>query len=148
MSTVDAQADEKTDRETENRLARLDITADIITAYVGANTVAAENLPALITSVFETIDELASGAASLLTTQEPAVAIEQSLTDDAIICLEDGLPFKSLKRHLRTKYDLTPEAYREKWGLPVDYPMVAPNYAKQRSALARESGLGRRKNRA
>ena len=141
MSSVDEEA-----RENAERLARLGITADIITAYVAANTVAAEALPALITSVFETIDELASGAASLLTTQEPAVPIEQSLTDDAIICLEDGLPFKSLKRHLRTKYDLTPEAYREKWGLPVDYPMVAPNYAKQRSALARESGLGRRKS--
>lgn len=131
------------DREDE-RGERLALTRDIIAAYVGGNNVAPDALPELITSVYNTLEQLEQGEASKLTTQEPAVPIEQSVTADAIICLEDGLPFKSLKRHLRTKYDLTPAAYCEKWGLPADYPMVAPNYAKQRSELARQSGLGRR----
>jgi len=95
-------------------------------------------------SVFETLAALSEAKAEPENRQEPAVPIETSVSEDVIICLEDGLPFKSLKRHLRTKYDLTPDAYREKWGLPADYPMVAPSYAKQRSKLARESGLGRR----
>jgi len=132
------------DGSTERR-AQLKLTRDIIAAYVSSNAIAPEALPSLITDVFETLQQLASGSDSQVTTQEPAVPIAESVTDDAIICLEDGLPFKSLKRHLRTKYELTPAAYREKWGLPVDYPMVAPNYAKQRSELARQSGLGRRK---
>lgn len=123
---------------------RLALTRDIVAAYVSGNEVASEALPDLITTIYKTLEQLEHGEPSKLTTQEPAVPIEESITDDAIICLEDGLPFKSLKRHLRTKYDLTPAAYCEKWGLPADYPMVAPNYAKQRSELARQSGLGRR----
>lgn len=126
------------------RRRQLKLTRDIVAAYVSNNVVAPEALPSVITSVFETLESLAAGEADGLTSQIPAVPIEESVTDDAIICLEDGLPFKSLKRHLRTKYDLTPAAYCEKWGLPADYPMVAPNYAKQRSELARKSGLGRR----
>lgn len=133
------------DDGTDDRGERLALTRDIVAAYVSANVVEAEALPALMTSVYETLERLERGPESGVTPQEPAVPIEASVTDDAIICLEDGLPFKSLKRHLRTKYDLTPSAYREKWGLPADYPMVAPNYAKQRSELARQSGLGRRK---
>lgn len=128
----------------EARKQHLDLMSDIVTAYVGFNTLAPEALPALMTSVFETLETLAAGKDEPKNTQAPAVPIDTSVTEDAIYCLEDGLPFKSLKRHLRTKYDLTPEAYREKWGLPLDYPMVAPSYAKQRSILARESGLGRR----
>ena len=127
------------------RRRQLKLTRDIVSAYVSGNVIAPDALPSLITDVFETLDRLASGDDNTVTTQAPAVPIEQSVTEDAIICLEDGLPFKSLKRHLRTKYDLTPSAYREKWGLPIDYPMVAPSYAKQRSKLARQSGLGRRK---
>ncbi len=134
-----------TETSDDTRQARLALTRDIVSAYVAGNVVAPEDLSSLITDVYETLDRLERGAESALTTQEPAVPIDQSVTDDAIICLEDGLPFKSLKRHLRTKYELTPLAYREKWGLPADYPMVAPNYAKQRSKLARASGLGRRK---
>ncbi len=134
-----------TGEDSVERRRQLKLTRDIVSAYVAGNVIAPEAMPSLITDVFETLERLAAGDQNKVTTQEPAVPIEQSVTDDAIICLEDGLPFKSLKRHLRTKYELTPAAYKEKWGLPVDYPMVAPNYAKQRSKLARQSGLGRRK---
>lgn len=133
------------DEGIEDRRRQLKLTRDIVTAYLAGNTLAPEALPQLITDVFDTVEKLYDGDDATVTTQTPAVPIENSVTDDAIICLEDGLPFKSLKRHLRTKYELTPAAYREKWGLPSDYPMVAPNYAKQRSELARKSGLGRRK---
>ena len=127
--------------------ALLDQTVTITKAYVRNNDISPNDLPVLMRSVFETLAVLADGEGVMKTKQTPAVPIEESLGEDAIICLEDGLPFKSLKRHLRSKYDLTPEAYRQKWGLPVDYPMVAPNYAKARSKLARESGLGRNANR-
>jgi len=124
---------------------RLERMVSLVSAYVSYNEVAADDLPDLMRAVHTTLEDIETGGASRVTTETPAVPIEQSVTEDAIICLEDGLPFKSLKRHLRSKYDLTPEAYRQKWGLPADYPMVAPSYAKQRSALARESGLGRNK---
>lgn len=124
----------------------LDLTTDIVTAYVSHNAVEADALPGLIASVHDTLLRLASAEPPKEPKPVPAVPIAESLTDDAIICLEDGQPFKSLKRHLRTKYDLTPEAYRKKWDLPADYPMVAPNYAKARSKLARQSGLGRSKS--
>lgn len=123
----------------------LDIAADIVSAYVSHNEVKPENLPALIESVFASVEGLASEEADIETGPrlDPAVPIEDSLTDDHLICLEDGQKFQSLKRHLRVKYNMTPEAYREKWGLPRDYPMVAPNYAKRRSALAKKTGLGK-----
>lgn len=135
------------DSDTGNDHSALCLTlcAEIVTAYVSHNAVAPDALPALMRDVHGTLTDLASGGGDSRTSAVPAVDIAQSITDDAIICLEDGLPFKSLKRHLRTKYDLTPEAYRQKWGLPADYPMVAPNYAKERSKLARQSGLGRNK---
>ena len=132
--------------DTRNRRKNLALTRDIVAAYVSSNSVEPKALGPLITEVFETIEALGQGPEDKVTTREPAVPIDQSVTDDAIICLEDGQSFKSLKRHLRTKYDLTPAAYKEKWGLPADYPMVAPNYAKQRSELARQSGLGRKKS--
>jgi len=124
---------------------RLDMTTQIVTAYISHNTVAAENVPDFIETVYRTISRIEAGELDdeARVTPVPAIPIAQSVTDDAIYCLEDGLPFKSLKRHLRSKYDLTPEAYREKWGLPADYPMVAVNYAKARSELAKKSGLGR-----
>ena len=120
---------------------------DIVSAYVGNNSLAADELPALIQSTYEAL--MAAEDTKRPEPEKapvPAVPIKDSLTDDFIICLEDGKPFKSLKRHLRTKFDMTPESYREKWGLPRDYPMVAPNYAKERSKLAKKMGLGKSDN--
>jgi len=122
----------------------LEMAVDIVTAYVAHNDVKSGDLPKLIEQVYASIEGIAySDEVDTGPRAEPAVPIEDSLTDDHIICLEDGKPFQSLKRHLRVKYNLTPEAYREKWGLPRDYPMVAPNYAKRRSALAKKTGLGK-----
>lgn len=127
----------------ENRADLVEMTAEIVSAYVSANTVAPQDLPGLIRIVHATLREVAGGVPVVLDTdQEPAVAVKKSVTPDYIICLEDGKKFKSLKRHLRTRYAMTPEEYRAKWGLPHDYPMVAPNYAKARSDLAKRMGLG------
>jgi predicted transcriptional regulator len=121
----------------------VEMAAEIVSAYVSANQVQPQDLPGLIRTVYSALNEV-SGAAptSQDLTQEPAVAIKKSVTPDFIICLEDGKKFKSLKRHLRTRYAMTPDEYRSKWGLPHDYPMVAPNYAKERSNLAKRMGLG------
>jgi predicted transcriptional regulator len=124
----------------------IEMTADIVSACVANNPVPVADIPALIQRVHSVLVDLDSRApdedrADL----RPAVPIKKSVTDDFIVCLEDGLKFKSLRRHLRTRYGMTPEQYREKWGLPSDYPMVSPNYARQRSELARKSGLGRTK---
>jgi predicted transcriptional regulator len=119
------------------------LAAEVVAAYLSHNRLALSDLPTLIASVYASLAKLDG-----LATPEPeparvpAVPIRRSITPDYIICLEDGRKFKSLKRHLRTKYDLSPEAYREKWGLAKDYPMVAPDYAKARSALALAFGLG------
>lgn len=122
----------------------LALTTDIVSAYVNGNSLPAESVPGLISEVYAALNAVAHQDEEIpIVPLNPAVPITESLTDDYLICLEDGEKFKSLKRHLRTKYDLTPAAYREKWGLPKDYPMVAPNYAKQRSKLAKKSGLGR-----
>jgi len=123
----------------------LEIAADIVSAYVSNNEVKAEALPGLIESVFASVESIALSEAEVEEgpRPDPAVPIADSLTDDYLICLEDGQQFQSLKRHLRVKYNMTPEAYREKWGLPRDYPMVAPNYAKRRSELAKKTGLGK-----
>lgn len=122
----------------------LGMTTEIVAAYVAHNTVAKDDLPGLIQNVFEAVSDAAADPVVEAPIElNPAVPIDESIQDDAIICLEDGLPFKSLKRHLRSKYNLTPEGYREKWGLPDDYPMVSKNYAKARSELAKKSGLGR-----
>jgi predicted transcriptional regulator len=119
------------------------MTADIVSAYVGNNTVSAAELPALIQSVHRALAGVSGGAEVVeAAPRDPAVPIRRSITPDFIICLEDGRKFKSLKRHLRTKYNMSPEEYRAKWGLPKDYPMVAPNYAKARSDLAKQMGLG------
>ncbi len=130
----------------ENKTEIVELAADIVAAYVGNNAVPANDLPNLINQVYSALAGAVSGAAQAETAKaNPAVPIRRSITPDHIICLEDGKKFKSLKRHLRTHYDLTPEQYREKWGLPADYPMVAPNYAKARSELARKMGLGQRR---
>lgn len=128
----------------------IDLAADIVSAYVSNNSVPAGDLPGLISQVHLALARVGNGAAEAAEAPKPAIAIKNSATPDYIICLEDGKKFKSLKRHLRTQYNLTPEQYREKWGLAPDYPMVAPNYAKARSDLAKEMGLGqqRRKRRA
>ncbi|MBX3505199.1 MAG: MucR family transcriptional regulator [Parvibaculum sp.] len=121
----------------------IDMTAEIVSAYVGHNTIAPEELPALIHKVFAALTGASTnGAANAAPQSEPAVSVRKSITPDYLICLEDGKKFKSLKRHLRTHYNLSPEEYREKWGLPRDYPMVAPNYAQARSRLAKKMGLG------
>jgi predicted transcriptional regulator len=129
----------------------IELAADIVSAYVSNNSVPAGDLPALIGEVHLALSKVANGGAETpAEAPKPAVSIKKSVTPDYIICLEDGKKFKSLKRHLRTQYNMTPEQYREKWGLAPDYPMVAPNYAKARSELAKEMGLGqqRRKRRA
>jgi predicted transcriptional regulator len=120
----------------------IEMTADIVSAYVGANTVATADVPALIHSVYRALAGVGAAAEPPPVEREPAVSIKRSIAPDYLICLEDGRRFKSLKRHLRTKYDLSPDDYRARWGLPKDYPMVAPNYAKARSALAKQMGLG------
>ena len=120
------------------------LTSEIVSAYVGNNTVKSADLPTIIRDVHTSLTSL-SHAKSLAGGQQPAVPINQSITDDYLICLEDGKEFKSLKRHLRSRYQMTPDQYREKWGLPYDYPMVAPAYARQRSELAKQMGLGQGK---
>jgi predicted transcriptional regulator len=119
----------------------LSLTAEIVAAHVSNNTVPLADLPALIQQVFQTLSSIGNGETHQ-PRPEPAVPIKKSVMPDHIICLEDGKKLKMLKRHLKTAYNMTPEKYRERWGLPSDYPMVAPNYAKQRSQLARELGLG------
>lgn len=120
-----------------------EMTSDIVAAYVGANPVPANELPRLIEVVHATLQQLSAPAErSNSEERAPAVPVKKSVTDEFIVCLEDGKKFKSLKRHLRTRYAMTPEEYRQRWGLPHDYPMVAPNYAKARSALAKRMGLG------
>lgn len=127
----------------EDKTATIEMTADIVSAYVGNNSVAAADLPALIQSVHRALSGVASGAdVAEAAPKEPAVPVKRSITPDYLVCLEDGRKFKSLKRHLRTKYNMSPEEYRAKWGLAKDYPMVAPNYAKARSDLAKQMGLG------
>ncbi|GJM03919.1 MAG: MucR family transcriptional regulator [Rhodomicrobium sp.] len=123
----------------------VELTADIVAAYVSNNTIVANDVPSLIGEVFDALSKAANVTpGSTLEDLKPAVPVKKSVTPDFIICLEDGKKFKSLKRHLRTHYDLSPEEYREKWGLPHDYPMVAPNYAAARSRLAKKMGLGQR----
>jgi len=127
----------------------IDLAADIVAAYVSKNTVPASELPALIKDVFGALDHVANQPPEVVEPElKPAVSIRRSVTPDHIICLEDGKKFKSLKRHLRTHYDLSPEDYREKWGLAHDYPMVAPNYARARSDLAKKMGLGQKGRRS
>ena len=127
----------------------VELAADVVAAYVGNNTVAMAEIPSLIAQVHKALVATATGAVEKqVEAQVPAVSIKKSIHPDYIVCLEDGKKFKSLKRHLRTKYDLSPEDYRAKWGLPADYPMVAPNYAAARSELAKSMGLGQQRRKA
>jgi predicted transcriptional regulator len=126
----------------------IDLAADIVSAYVSNNSLPVGELPALIADVHRALNNTQRGMQEPEAEPlKPAVNPKKSVFPDYIVCLEDGKKFKSLKRHLRTHYDLSPEEYREKWGLPPDYPMVAPNYAAARSALAKKMGLGQQRRR-
>lgn len=130
-------------------VALVDLTADIVSAYVSHNVVPTTELTKLIGDVHGALGGLSSRTVEAPQEElKPAVPPKKSITPDYLICLEDGKRFKSLKRHLKTHYDLSPEQYRDKWGLPSDYPMVAPNYAAARSRLAKEMGLGQRRAKA
>jgi len=124
----------------------LSLTSTIVAAHVSNNSVTPGDLPALIRDVYGTLAGVTTPAPveREVDRPTPAVPVKKSITPDYLVCLEDGKKMKMLKRHLKTAYDMTPEEYREKWNLPADYPMVAPNYAKQRSKLAKEMGLGTR----
>lgn len=126
----------------------IELTADIVSAYVSNNTVSAGEIPGLINQVHSALIRVSGGQTEAPAEPlKPAVSVKKSITPEHIVCLEDGKKFKSLKRHLRTQYNMTPEQYREKWGLPADYPMVAPNYAAARSQLAKQMGLGQQRRR-
>lgn len=127
----------------------LEITSEVVSSYVSNNPISPTDLPGFIREVHSTLAAVSgSGIAPAAEPQKPAVSIRKSLGHDYLICLEDGQKFKSLKRHLKSHYDLSPDEYRKKWGLPSDYPMVAPAYAERRSALAKEMGLGQKRKRA
>ena len=132
----------------DNKNALIDMTAEIVSAYVGNNEIKAAELPSLIQHVYVSLADVSQGVTigdnEML---KPAIAVKRSVSSDYIVCLEDGKKFKSLKRHLRAHYDMSPDEYRTKWGLPKDYPMVAPNYALARSALAKQMGLGQKSKR-
>jgi predicted transcriptional regulator len=126
----------------------IQLTAEIVSAYVSNNTVPSSDIPAIINQVHAALTRV-SGRLGEVPAEplKPAISVRKSVTPEYIVCLEDGKKFKSLKRHLRTQYNMTPEQYREKWNLPADYPMVAPNYAAARSQLAKQMGLGQQRRR-
>ena len=126
----------------------IELTADIVSAYVSNNSVSAGDIAGLINQVHSALMRVSAGQVEVPAEPlKPAISVKKSITPEYIVCLEDGKKFKSLKRHLRSQYDMTPAQYREKWGLPADYPMVAPNYAQKRSELAMSIGLGRKGDR-
>jgi predicted transcriptional regulator len=134
--------------ESSPESAFIELTADIVSAYVSHNPVPSAEIPGLIGQVYSALKRVAGGqVAAAAEPLKPAVPIKRSVTAEYIICLEDGLKFKSLKRHLRTRYGISPDQYREKWSLSPDYPMVAPNYAAARSQLAKQMGLGQQRRR-
>src|SRR5436853_7933977 len=126
----------------------IDLTASIVSAYLSNNPTPAAEIPGLISQVHAALVRVSTGRSEApLEPAKPAVSVKKSISPDYLVCLEDGKRFKSLKRHLRTQYNMTPEVYREKWALPPDYPMVAPNYAAARSQLAKQMGLGQQRRR-
>jgi predicted transcriptional regulator len=132
---------------TEQSNDLLALTTEIVAAHVSNNTVALGDLPQLINQVYNSLANIGVVPTPVAARPQPAVSVKKSVQPDYIVCLEDGKKLKMLKRHLKTAYNMSPEAYRERWGLPPDYPMVAPNYARQRSHLAKEIGLGTRARR-
>ena len=139
---IEAMADRTDNAPSSEEL--LSLTSEIVAAHVSNNTVAVGDLPGLIEQVYKTLSSVGGGGEPAADKPTPAVPIKKSVTPDFIVCLEDGKKLKMLKRHLKTAYDLTPEEYRARWGLPWDYPMVAPAYARKRQALAKQIGLGRK----
>jgi predicted transcriptional regulator len=135
-----------TDIDSSNDL--LALTTEIVAAHVSNNTVSLGDLPTLINQVYQSLASIGQSPSVSAERPQPAVSIKRSVHSDYIICLEDGKKLKMLKRHLKTAYNMTPEEYRDRWQLPADYPMVAPNYARQRSRLAKEIGLGTRGRRS
>ena len=126
-----------------NKEEILMLTTEIVSSYVSNNSISPTDIPAVIEQVFQSLSNISSGETSLSADRpQPAVPIKRSITPDFLICLEDGKKLKMLKRHLKTAYNMTPDDYRERWGLPADYPMVAPSYAERRSKLAKDIGLG------
>jgi len=128
--------------DTGDQPSAIHLASNIVAAYVGKNTVKAEDLPTLLHDVYAAVAGLSEEGAGFIANRQPAVPVSKSVTPDYVICLEDGKKLKMLKRYLRTHYNLSPEEYRRKWGLPADYPMTAPNYAKRRSQFAKDIGLG------
>ena len=133
--------------ENTNSSEMLALTTEIVSSHVANNAVAVNDLPQLIQQVYATLAAVGKAPSPAGERPQPVVSIKRSVTPDYIVCLEDGRKLKMLKRHLKTAYNLTPEEYRERWGLPPDYPMVAPNYAKQRSSIAKKIGLGTKRRR-
>src|SRR5438477_6787850 len=133
--------------DTEQSKDLLTLTTEIVAAHVSNNTVSLGDLPQLINQVYSSLANIGTAPAVPAVRPQPAVSVKKSVQPDYIVCLEDGKKLKMLKRHLKTAYNMSPESYRERWGLPADYPMVAPNYAQQRSRLAKEIGLGTRARR-
>lgn len=137
---------EESSRALESGVSSLEMTTEIVAAYVSNNPVPASELPGLIASVWQSLNQLNGSSVQVEAKKPvPAVPIKKSVTRDYIVCLEDGRKFKSLKRPLMARYGMTPEEYRAKWDLPADYPMTAPSYAEKRSELAKAAGLGRKK---
>jgi len=132
--------------EEENKEDLLFLTTEIVSSYVSKNTVSVSDIPAVIEQVYQSLSTVGSNTAQSADRPQPAVPINRSITPDFLICLEDGKKLKMLKRHLKTAYNMTPAEYRERWGLPADYPMVAPSYAEKRSKLAKDIGLGTSRN--
>ena len=140
---------EREDSAKKSHAELLQMTTQIVSSFVSNNDSSGSQIPDVIRSTYTTLSaQSADGGEAVQNEKKPAVSIRRSVTPDFIICLEDGKKLKMLRRHLRTTYGLTPEEYRAKWGLPADYPMVAPNYAAQRSAFAKKIGLGRKSNTA
>jgi predicted transcriptional regulator len=134
--------------ENSGESSYIELTAQIVSAYVGNNSVPSAEIANLIGQVHAALKRVSGGQlAAPAEPVKPAVPVKRSISSDYIVCLEDGKKFKSLKRHLRSRYNMTPEQYRDKWGLPPDYPMVAPNYAAARSQLAKQMGLGQQRRR-
>lgn len=129
--------------EKPNHEDLLHLTTEIASSYFASNSVNAHDIPAVIESVYKTLSGLGQEADAMADRPQPAVPIKKSIQPDYIVCLEDGKKLKMLKRHLKTAYNMSPEEYRERWGLPADYPMVAPSYAQRRSQLAKDIGLGK-----
>ena len=123
----------------------IELTANIVSAYLGNHSVPPSDIPGLISQIHAALSRVSSGADLAAEPLKPAISVKKSITPEYLVCLEDGKKFKSLKRHLRTQYNMTPEQYRDKWDLPADYPMVAPNYAAARSELAKQMGLGQQR---